>query len=395
MAITVDYITYVISVPQADLTFDSGTLYRMDTNAFRLSLKSIEASEEGIILQDTNIHNTEVVVAGITYARSFSILPPYSTEFENLQYTCLLEGSNNNVWDVASGFLVQNQAQIIPSNSAGLIVNSSSLTTADKEDIAVEVWDKDVDTSTAPDSFASILKDVHGQIDRAVHINTEEATNGNGYQQSPYNNWSDAVDYAENNGLLTLEVMADAVVDRQLKNFFIRGIGQPTIDLNGQNMDNTVIERCTVTGAMLGSVNVEQCALVSTQNMAGVFITVSVAGTLTVQSGASLIMTRVAPATVSSPWTLDMNTGGASSSAIHNITGGMVLANMDNAGDASHLHFAQGSITIDASCIAGSVVITGLVNVIDNSGAGCDVLVVSPSNVMTTDDYIELKTALD
>jgi hypothetical protein len=158
MAITIDYITYVINVPQSDLTFDSGTLYRLDTNAFRLILKTIEASEEGIILSDTNIHNTEVIVSGVTYARALSIISPYSVEFEDLQYTCILEGSNNNIWDVSGGFLVQYQAQIIPTNAAGLIVNESSLSASDKTDIAVSVWDKDTATSTTTGTFGALVK---------------------------------------------------------------------------------------------------------------------------------------------------------------------------------------------------------------------------------------------
>lgn len=35
-----------------------------------------------------------------------------------------LEGSNNNIWDVENGILNQNQVQVIPTNSAGLIVGS-------------------------------------------------------------------------------------------------------------------------------------------------------------------------------------------------------------------------------------------------------------------------------
>jgi hypothetical protein len=217
------------------------------------------------------------------------------------------------------------------------------------------------------------VSDIHGHVDRAVHVNTEELTNGNGYQQSPYNNWSDAVDYAEANGLLTLEVMADATIDRQLRNFEIRGIGNPVLDLNTQDIDGTIIERCTLTGSMIGSLNVNECALVNTQNMAGIFLTVSVAGTLTVANSADLIISRVAPALAGFPWTLDMDNGGISHVAVHNISGGMKVINMDHASDVGHFHFSQGEVVIDSTCILGELVITGVVSVIDNSGPGCTV----------------------
>jgi len=122
MAFTVNPLTYIISIPKTDLTFISGTLYELDTNDFRLQLKAWEASVEGMVQLVTHVHNTEVTVAGVVYARTVSILPPYSIEFEDGQYTVILKGSNNNIFDVASNILEQNQVQVIPTNSAGLIV---------------------------------------------------------------------------------------------------------------------------------------------------------------------------------------------------------------------------------------------------------------------------------
>lgn len=124
MAITINYLTKVISVPQADLTFISGTLFEMDTDAFRLILASIQDAEEGIPFDDIYIHNTEVTVAGTTFARTIEIINSYSIEFEDGQYTVRLVGSNNNIFDVENGVLVQNQVQVIPTNSAGLIVTT-------------------------------------------------------------------------------------------------------------------------------------------------------------------------------------------------------------------------------------------------------------------------------
>ena len=63
MAITIDYgNTNVINVPQADLTLVSGTLYELDTDAFRLELRNIEDSEQGMPYPRTHSHNTEVTV---------------------------------------------------------------------------------------------------------------------------------------------------------------------------------------------------------------------------------------------------------------------------------------------------------------------------------------------
>ena len=123
MATTIDHLTFIISVPQADLTFISGTLYELDTDAFRLNVAAILASEEGIVLEDAYIHNVPVTVAGTTFARTLEFISPYSIQFTpDAQYSVRLVGSNNNIFEVENGILVQNQVQVIPTNSGGLVV---------------------------------------------------------------------------------------------------------------------------------------------------------------------------------------------------------------------------------------------------------------------------------
>lgn len=122
MPVTIDWDNQVIQVPKSYLTLISGTLYELDTDTFRLDLKDLEDSETGMPFPDTHLHNTEVTVAGVTYARTIEIINGYSVEFEDGQYSVRLVGSNNNIFDVENGILSQNQVQVIPTNSAGYIV---------------------------------------------------------------------------------------------------------------------------------------------------------------------------------------------------------------------------------------------------------------------------------
>lgn len=119
--VSVAWATGVISVPQSDLTFISGTLFELDTNVFRLALKALEASAEGMAELDTHQHNTEVTIAGVTFARTIEIINGYTVVFEDGQYAVSLVGSNNNIFD--EGIIVRNQVSIIPTNSGGLIRN--------------------------------------------------------------------------------------------------------------------------------------------------------------------------------------------------------------------------------------------------------------------------------
>ena len=121
MAISINWLTKRISVPKADLTFISGTLYEHDTDAFRLELRALEDDEEGMPYVRTHRHVTEITIVGVTYARFVEIINGYSVEYEDGAYSVQLTGSNNNIWDIQSGILVQNQVQVIPTNSAGLI----------------------------------------------------------------------------------------------------------------------------------------------------------------------------------------------------------------------------------------------------------------------------------
>lgn len=129
--------TFIIDVPQSYLTLVSGTIYELDTDQFRLDLKDLEDDFDGMPFPKTHDHNTTYTIAGVTYARAIEILPPYSVEFEDGQYTVILKGSNNNIFDVENGILVQNQVQLVSTNSAGLVEVSTGAdwTAGEKQDI--------------------------------------------------------------------------------------------------------------------------------------------------------------------------------------------------------------------------------------------------------------------
>jgi hypothetical protein len=138
MAISIDWISRVISVPQADLTMLSATEYELDTDAFHITLRDLEASEPGAPWPTTHTHNTEAVLGGITFARLIEIIGGYTVTFENGSYAVTLVGSNNNILDVAN----LNSVSIRPTNSAGLIVtDTSGLTAAEAAQLQnLEKW---------------------------------------------------------------------------------------------------------------------------------------------------------------------------------------------------------------------------------------------------------------
>jgi len=124
MALSLDPATRLISVPQADLTFVSGTLYSLDTDQFRKDVMDLLASESYIWMPDAYSHNGEVTVAGTTFARTLEFINTYSVQFEDTgaQYSVRLEGSNNNIFDVENSILTPtDKVTVIGQNSAGLV----------------------------------------------------------------------------------------------------------------------------------------------------------------------------------------------------------------------------------------------------------------------------------
>lgn len=118
MAISINYATRVIFVPQADLTPLGGSRYELDVDWFRLQLKDLEDDDAGMSAPDTHRHNTTVTLAGVTYARTVEIINGYTVEFENGTYTVNCVGANHNIGDVK----VVNSVSLIINNSAGLQV---------------------------------------------------------------------------------------------------------------------------------------------------------------------------------------------------------------------------------------------------------------------------------
>lgn len=118
MAISINWATKVITVPQNFCTNISGALWEFDVDEFRLALKDIEDSPEGMAYPDTHSHNTEVTLSGVTYARTFEIINGYTVTFEptGSPWTASCTGANHNIADVKN----VNHVSLIIANSAGL-----------------------------------------------------------------------------------------------------------------------------------------------------------------------------------------------------------------------------------------------------------------------------------
>jgi len=139
VAISINWASKVIAIPQDDLDVVSAGLYELDVNALRLALKDIEDGDDGMAFPDTHRHNTEVTLGGVTYARTFEIINGYTVTFQDTgnPYTVRCVGANHNLGDVKN----VNSVSLIVGNSAGLItVATGGSSGPSAGDIAAAVW---------------------------------------------------------------------------------------------------------------------------------------------------------------------------------------------------------------------------------------------------------------
>ena len=125
MALSVDWPTQVVTVPRTDMLLAQSSpteIRELNLDDFRLELKSIEASVEGMPFLDIHQHNPPVTIGGVTLARVVEIINGYTVTFEDGQYAVNLVGANSNVADVTN----VNQVSVRSANSAGLTYSKES-----------------------------------------------------------------------------------------------------------------------------------------------------------------------------------------------------------------------------------------------------------------------------
>lgn len=142
MAISVNWVTGVVSVPKADTTLTgtdpiSGREIRsFDTDQFHVNLRIAEDSLEGRSWPLTHQYNAESTLGGTIYAPQLIMVNSYQVEFEATvtPWRVVFTSTNNNIAD----FSVVNHVSIQPGNSAGLqiVATGSALQPGEKAELS-------------------------------------------------------------------------------------------------------------------------------------------------------------------------------------------------------------------------------------------------------------------
>lgn len=351
MAISIDWGTRVITVPQSDLTLISGSLYELDTDWFRLQLKDLEDSELGMVNPDTHIHKTTSVLSGITYARIFEIINGYTVTFENGLYAVNLKGTNNNIIDVTN----RNSVGVGSNNSAGLI----------DVDVAGAVWDEPIN-GTVEGSFGEAAKQV--SLQGHIHVDVAEGVAGTahplGTQKDPVNNIADAVTIGLANGITLITVAEDVTIlaTDNVDGFHIMGAhatkSQITVQA-GASTDFTQFSNCYLTGALDGWVVVRDSMIEDLTGVEGIFHNVMInPGEITLGGiRASHFLSCYSGVPGHSTPALDFN-GSGPTCAFRGYNGGIKLENKTGP-EAVSIDMGSGQIIVDDTVTNGPIVLRG------------------------------------
>jgi hypothetical protein len=340
--ITVNYAdpnNLIINIPRNDMTLIQSNpteIRQLDLNAFRLELKSIEDSSEGIAFPRTHNHNTTVTVGGVVLARVIEILDPYTITFEDGQYAVNLVGANSNVGDRVN----VNQVSVRSTNSAGLQDLSTLLSSAYAGKVSVDPVDGQAGTSTPL-----------------------------GTRNIPVNNLIDAITIADKNSIKTLQILNSMTIDISdfSRGFTFVGDNVATVGIvldASTNVNRCQFKDLTVSGTLDGDNVLKNCSVKTVEHVHGEMIDCGIDEQITLTSGEKASLINCYSVVVNGPKPIiDMDGGGYLS--LRNYNGTVHLRNCTT-GEAI-LDMASGTVVIDPTVTGGLITIRGVANVVDNS----------------------------
>lgn len=242
------------------------------------------------------------------------------------------------------------------------------------------IIDYDLIDCDCENTVGAALRDI-SYTEKFIYIDTSAPVNGNGKSSSPFNIIADAVDFAESVGWKKLMFLADATLERTLKNFTIEGIGLPVIDFNGQNVDKSEFFKVKLTGTQVGAITAREVVLLGNLIGAnGVYKESGLAGTITAADGANITLASVSSlfTTAITPNIIDL--GAATTTVLLNVrklSGAVLIKNVNTATKVATIEFSGGKIELDPTNTDGAIGIAGIPDTaITNNSNGVQVITV-------------------
>ena len=351
--ISVDWSTRVIFIPRNDLTLVQATpteIREMEVEWFRYQCMDLLDNEDGVVNPDIFIHNTEVLLGGLTYARVIEIINGYTITFEDGQYAVNIVGGNTNIADVVN----VNQVSVRSSNSAGLISS------------------KDIEYSSFQNTITIDI--INGSSGTLFPIGTK---------REPVNNLADALLIAEYRGFKSITVLNDmigvnALDAGNMDGFTILGNNEITTCIEilpAINVENCTIQHATISGTLDGGIIINDCRIFNLNYVSGEISNCGLGGTIILDGNAETIFKNCYMLDFDSVPVIDLNNSGQDLS-VGNFNGILQLRNLNDATTDVNVGLTSGQLILEPSIISGNVLVAGngLINDMGTSNPNDDAL---------------------
>lgn len=356
--ITIDWGNKVIFIPKTEMVTTQtvpSIVRKLDLNIFRLALKELEESSDGMAFPRTHKHNTTVEVGGVILARVIEMVNDYTITFEDEAYSVNLTGANSNIGDVVN----LNQVSVRSTNSAGLQDLSTLLVAAYSGEVAIHT--------------------VKGQSGITVPLGT---------RSTPVNNITDARTIADVHAIKTFRIMnSQALVGEQLSDgytFIGDNILGTAVYLDPSiNIANCEFRNLTLTGRMDGFNNIRECAIGDITYVNGFLFQCGLNSTIYIESNEQCTLIDCFSTVAGGTQTPTIDMGVDGSLAVRGFNGGLKITNYagsSGVGDSGFggpggvsIDMSAGRVIIDSTCTGGTINIRGNCDIEDNSGPGCTI----------------------
>ena len=340
MAITVDYsgaAPWLITIPQSDLTLESGTKYKLTVDEFWILLRDFSDNENPMARPKLyrRIPATASTPSITEIEETY-----YALEFEDGLYSVNIIDGNTNIRDVE----VKNQVSVNTNNTTGFI----DPTFLEYSTFGGGVW-------------YDALSGVSGTV---YPIGTPAR---------PSNNFTDTLAIGSLRGFGSAFVVGDATINGGLDFTDFTFIGQ------GQNLSSFTIDTvatvvnctfryATVTGVLDGDSHIEECIIDALDFVSGVIENCILNPSTVTLGGSALAQFIDCESGVPGTATPVINCGGAGQSlTMRGYNGGVKLINKTGA-DAISIDLVSGQVRIDLTTVTnGPIVVRGTGKVVDDA----------------------------
>lgn len=338
MAISIDWATYTINIPRADMLLIQSTpieIRQLDLTTFHETLRDLEDDPAGMPQPTTHNYKAPLSISGVVLAQVVEILSPYTITFEDGQYAVNIVGGNSNIADKVN----INNVGVRTANSAGL---------------------QDLTSLQAASFGGQVTVDMTSQYSGTIFpVGTR------GY---PVNNLADAQLIADERGIKEFNIVGPLTISSgtYVDSYVFRGDNPNgtiiTLEANA-DISNAIFYNSTITGVLDNGNVIRECVVNNLTHINGVIYESAIAGDIILGDGTTCILGSCFAGTASETdgimpkivWP----SGVTCDLVVSQYSGNLSLSGSDVATNRAQVELVGGHVFIKSDLVAGDVAIYG------------------------------------